>query len=81
MRTLRWLCKKYINSLWTGKVLVLQDIQGHYSVLYKANDRVAHQFQNGFSPIVYPTPKYKVIDLLSVWELDSLRKIYNILPE
>lgn len=77
MKTLRYLCKQYFDTM-RGHILILQDTDGHYSALYFANGKLAHQFQNGYCAIVYPTPKYKVIELLSVWDLPRIRKQYNI---
>ena len=47
-------------------------------MVYHANGKLAHTFQTGYSPVVYPTPKYKVIELLSVWDLPRVRKLYSI---
>ena len=77
MKSLRYWCKLYFDTM-RGHILILQDSDGHYSMLYHADGRLAHTFQTGYSPIVYPTPKYKVIELLSVWDLARVRKLYNI---
>lgn len=76
MKTVRYWSRLYFNDLIV-KCLILKDQDNHYSVIYQANGSIAHQFQKGFSPIVYPTPKYRVVEFIDRWDIHRLRD-YNI---
>lgn len=59
-----------IISYW--KVLLLEDADGHLSILYRSGGRIAQQFQEGYSPIIDPPMPYNV---LGVYEAPKALKL------
>lgn len=63
--SLESIAKQYDEQIRTGKVVLMKDQDSHYSVLYFYQNSIAHQYQEGYCPIVVPASSYKVIDVLS----------------
>lgn len=66
----------FYNSLLISnwRVVLLEDADGHLSILYKSDGRIAHQFQEGYSPIIDPPMPYNVLGVYDASKALTLMK-------
>jgi hypothetical protein len=62
--TLNEIIKEHGDKIQKMNVLLLQDLDGHKSFLYRDNGRIALHFQKDYSPIVYPEMYYEVVEFM-----------------
>jgi hypothetical protein len=75
MDQLTKLAKQFDKSIKGQTVLLVQDTDGDFAVLYRLNGRIAFQFRDGYCPIISPAMTYEVKGLVPIHEALPLLEV------